>query len=157
VGGVDVNGTFTVSRLVSSSSFAFEVTGAASASTTISQNSDLLVSLAPGLVDGLAGYGYGTGGYGVGGYGSSSSQSLFVRTWSLDNFGQNLLANPRGSGIYALQPSASATELVTATTATWTGSTTVAYNQSITTPAGAWLLARYNVSALSAGQINSNI
>jgi hypothetical protein len=154
VGGVDVNGTFTVSRLVSSSSFAFEVTGAASASTTISQNSDLLVSLAPGLVDGLAGYGYGTGGYGVGGYGSSSSQSLFVRTWSLDNFGQNLLANPRGSGIYALQPSASATELVTATTATWTGSTTVTYNQSITTPAGAWLLARYNVSALSAGQIN---
>ncbi len=57
--------------------------------------------LAAGSIDGLSGLGYGVGGYGGGGYGSPGSAALAPRTWSLANWGQNLLASPRGGTIYA--------------------------------------------------------
>jgi hypothetical protein len=74
---------------------------------------DYVVFLAPGLVDSLGVGGYGTGGYGSGTYGTSSATTLYCRTWSLDNWSQNLLANPRGGGIYEWAPKLSQTELVT--------------------------------------------
>lgn len=42
--------------------------------------------------------GYGTGTYGTGPYGQGSGGQYFVqpRTWSLDTWGEDLLANPRG-------------------------------------------------------------
>ncbi|WP_207483123.1 hypothetical protein [Arenibaculum pallidiluteum] len=56
--------------------------------------------LAAGLVDGLGGAGFGTGAYGSGTYGAASTGDVFPRTWSLDNWGEYLIANPRGGKIY---------------------------------------------------------
>jgi hypothetical protein len=56
--------------------------------------------LAPGAVDGTGGAGYGTGVYSAGLYGEPSTDILFPRTWSLSAYGQSLIANPRGAGIY---------------------------------------------------------
>lgn len=71
------------------------------------------IYLAPGLEDGTGGAGYGTGAYGVGLYGGDNTQAFYLRTWSLDNWGQNLLASPRGGAIYEWAPNFTATELVT--------------------------------------------
>jgi hypothetical protein len=58
------------------------------------------VGLAPGSVDGLGGRGYGAGAYGSGTYGSPSAGDIFPRTWALANWGESLMANPRGGTIY---------------------------------------------------------
>lgn len=71
------------------------------------------IYLAPGLEDGTGGAGYGTGAYGVGAYGSDNSGVYYPRTWSFDNWGPNLIANPRGGAIYEWRPNFTATELVT--------------------------------------------
>lgn len=57
------------------------------------------------------GTGFGVGGYGAGGYGLGTTQPSVPGTpitatdWSLDNFGQNLIANPTGGAIYFWSPS----------------------------------------------------
>ncbi len=43
--------------------------------------------------------GFGTGTYGTGPY-SNPESTFFPRTWSLDTWGENLVANPRGGKIY---------------------------------------------------------
>ena len=53
-----------------------------------------------GSQDGLGGNGYGTGAYGAGDYGEPSQSDAFALTWSLDNRGTTLVANPRGQGIF---------------------------------------------------------
>lgn len=54
-----------------------------------------------GSVDGSLVGSWGAGDYGDGIYGQGSTSSTFPRTWSMATWGQNLLANPRGRGIYA--------------------------------------------------------
>lgn len=49
---------------------------------------------------GLGGSGYGTGAYGIGAYGEPSTSDFFPLTWSLDNYGSKLIANPRGQTIF---------------------------------------------------------
>lgn len=44
--------------------------------------------------------GYGRGGYGTGGYGGGPLTEYYPRTWSFATWGQNLMANPRGKGLY---------------------------------------------------------
>jgi hypothetical protein len=56
--------------------------------------------LAEGAVDSALGPGYGTGKYGHGDFGEGDSSGYFARTWSLQNWGENLIANPRGGTIY---------------------------------------------------------
>jgi hypothetical protein len=50
----------------------------------------------------VSGSGYGVGTWGSGGWGSSSSLSANnqLRLWSLDNFGEDLIANVRAGGVY---------------------------------------------------------
>ena len=54
----------------------------------------------PGNINGLAGLGWGTGAYGEGEYGESTSEVDYPMTWSLDTYGQNLIATPRGQTIF---------------------------------------------------------
>lgn len=54
----------------------------------------------PGEIDGTGGAGYSTGAYGIGTYGTPSTADYFPLTWSLSPWGQNLMANPRGQGIF---------------------------------------------------------
>lgn len=56
--------------------------------------------LAPGLADGTGGAGFGTGAFGVGAFGVPSTTEYFPRTWSLANWGENLLGSPRGAGLF---------------------------------------------------------
>lgn len=55
--------------------------------------------LVQGAKDGIGGPGYGAGAYSDEGYGTPRT-NFFARTWSLSNYGQSLIANPRGYGIY---------------------------------------------------------
>lgn len=54
----------------------------------------------PGNVDGTGGTGYGTGTFGTGEYGEPSEGSFFPLTWSLQPWGENLMACPRGQTIF---------------------------------------------------------
>ncbi|PGH59464.1 hypothetical protein CRT60_00330 [Azospirillum palustre] len=56
--------------------------------------------LAAGNADGTGGAGFGTGAYGVGTYSSPSSVTFYPRTWTMDNWGQNLVSCPHGGGLY---------------------------------------------------------
>jgi hypothetical protein len=61
-----------------------------------------------GPVDASYAVGYGIGGYGIGPYGNARNPAsdrlspviIQPRLWSQDNFGQDLVINPRGGGIY---------------------------------------------------------
>lgn len=54
----------------------------------------------PGAIDGTGGAGEGTGTYGTGTYGSPSTADYWPLTWSFGAFGQQLIANPRGQGVF---------------------------------------------------------
>jgi hypothetical protein len=57
----------------------------------------------PGSVDGSLGQGYGTGEYGINVYGEPGTVPLsgwFPMSWSLSNYGGDLIANPRLQSIY---------------------------------------------------------
>ncbi|MGE3332730.1 MAG: hypothetical protein AB7I36_03735 [Rhodospirillaceae bacterium] len=115
IGGVTVNGTYTVLTVESATSLTFTAaqTAASSAGPT-AVRVDITAYLAPGQADGLGGLGFGTGGYGSGGYGGgASSYALYPRTWAFDQWGQNLLGSPRGDGLYEWAPHVNASELVT--------------------------------------------
>lgn len=58
------------------------------------------VGLAPGAEHGTGTSGYSTGGYSTGGYSEPSAVEYFARTWSLDTYGESLMAAPRGGTIY---------------------------------------------------------
>ena len=55
-----------------------------------------------GLDTGVGGTGWGAGTWGRGGWGSAATQTVTtqLRIWSHDNFGEDLLINPRDSGIF---------------------------------------------------------
>lgn len=55
-----------------------------------------------GLNTGVGGTGWGAGTWGRGGWGSAATQTVLtqLRIWSHDNFGEDLLINPRDSGIF---------------------------------------------------------
>jgi hypothetical protein len=58
------------------------------------------VGLAAGSQDGTGAAGFGTGAYGVGTFGTASNVEYFPRTWSIANWGEYMLASPRGGTLY---------------------------------------------------------
>lgn len=106
IGGVTLVGQYVVAGVIDTTTLTYTAAQAAN-TTTIGVLATVQIGtyLAPGQIDGLGGLGYGTGGYGSSGYGGgSSSLTLFSRTWSMAPWGQDLLANPRGGGIYEWPP-----------------------------------------------------
>lgn len=102
VGGITPNGTFTVTATTTNTwTFTF---GSNATSTATGGGAAVLASpqraFAAGAVDGTGGQGFGTGAYSTGGYSQPSIADYFPRTWSLSNFGQTLIANPRGGTIH---------------------------------------------------------
>ena len=59
--------------------------------------------LEDGLVDQVDRYGFGEGGFGEGPFGGGPLLRTFPRTWTFDTFGEWLVANPRGKGVYSWQ------------------------------------------------------
>lgn len=84
----------------------YTITLATAATSTVSGDGDCSYAyeLSGGLEDGFASSGYGTGPYGAGPYSLSATAAnkadVRPRTWSIQNWGQNLLANPLGGTIY---------------------------------------------------------
>ncbi len=114
VGGITIEGEYIVAEV--SDSDTYSVTHSSPASSTAGPGGGVVdydYMLPAGLADGTGGAGYGTGAYSVGGYGLPSSTVYYPRTWSLDNWGQNLLACPRGGGLYEWAPIFSEAELIT--------------------------------------------
>lgn len=134
-------------------------------------------SLAPGQVDGLGGFGYGTGGFGSGGYsGSGTGLTLWPTTWCLNAWGQNLIANPRGGALYEWAPNLTASELTINGTFTggataWTlgsgwsygsnnviaASCSTALSQVVSLPVGAWCLLESMVSTYTSGALQASV
>jgi len=111
VGGVTLSGLYTVLSITDSNNFTFSAqnTATSSASAYInSGNIDATFYIAQGPQP--TSTGFGVGGFGVGGFGVGTTQPTVAGTpitttdWTLDNFGQDLIACPAGGAIYYWQP-----------------------------------------------------
>jgi hypothetical protein len=102
VATITPNGTFPIT-VVDANSYTYTFTSNANNNTTGGGNAVVVIPQKPlpaGNIDGTGGAGYGTGTWSTGTYSSPSTVDYFPRTWSMAAWGQNLIANPRGGGIY---------------------------------------------------------
>ena len=108
VGGITPNGTFTVESVIDADSYTYRFTSNASSGATGGGASVTYKYEIPvGTELGAYGLGYGVGGYGLGTYGTEhDSSTIFIepRIWSLDHFGQLLVAAYNGGSIYSFDP-----------------------------------------------------
>ena len=110
VGGITVvAGTIYAVTLVDANNFNISVTGTATSSTNTFENSgnaQIQYLLQTGHVLNTSLGGYGAGQYGGGQYGGANAATAPVqlRQWSLDHFGQILIASPSNGKIYTWTP-----------------------------------------------------
>lgn len=109
--GVTIEGSYAATTVPGANSFTIQTNTQATAGGTFSMNggeAQLVYYIAIGPEAG--GVGYGVGGYGVGGYGSGvvpGSQTgtpISATDWTMDNWGQLLVACPAGGGLYFWDP-----------------------------------------------------
>ena len=112
VGGVTLSGIYTILTVPTVNTFTFSAQNSASSTAgPVSINSgninaNFYIAIGPQPTS----TGFGVGGFGVGGFGVGSAQPSVPGTpitatdWTLDNFGQNLIACPAGGAIYYWQP-----------------------------------------------------
>lgn len=112
VGGVVIEGRYTVISITNANVFVINANTAATSTATATNNSGLArlryhLALGPGG----AGLGYGLGAYGAGPYGlgggagtDQTGTALVTTDWTLDNWGELLLACPRDEGLYFWGP-----------------------------------------------------
>lgn len=109
--GVTIQGAYDVVSVADANNFSISASTQATASSSFTMNggdAELVyyISLGPPPI----GSGYGLGGYGLGGYGtgtltgSQTGTNITATDWTLDNWGEILLACPRGGGIYYWDP-----------------------------------------------------
>lgn len=110
--GVTIGGLYSALAITSANAFTILVGSQASAAGSFSMNAGLAqlvyyIALGPAAT----GLGFGVGGFGAGGFGTGivpSSQSgtpITATDWTLDNWGEILLACPENGGIYYWEPS----------------------------------------------------
>jgi hypothetical protein len=99
-----------------SSTFQISASTAANATTTVTMNSGYAHFVYYfNIPSGYGGGGYGSGGYGSGGYGVGVTQgtttvnTITTIDWTINNFGEILVANPQGGPIYYWSPTLSST------------------------------------------------
>jgi len=112
LGGLTLSGLYTVLTVPTTNTFTFSAANTATSSAgPVSINSGNIqstfyVALGPQPT----GSGFGVGGFGTGGFGVGTTQPSVPGTpitatdWTLDNFGQDLIACPAGGAIYYWQP-----------------------------------------------------
>ena len=106
VGGITISGAYVVA-VVDANSYTITHGSNASGTATGGGYVTYVSEFLAGSVDGYAGGGYGIGPYGQGEYGEPSDFDYRVRTWSLANFGESLVAVPSGGALYQWQPALS--------------------------------------------------
>lgn len=111
VGGVTISGTYAAQTVPTANTFTIGVAALATSGTTASMNSGQAriryhIALGPAST----GTGYGIGTYGSGGYGTGTAVTAQTGTpitatdWTLDNWGEILLACNEGGSLYYWQP-----------------------------------------------------
>jgi hypothetical protein len=112
VGGVTVQGKYTVTAVNSVNQFTITASTAATSNATVSMNAgDARINYHIALGPTASGVGYGVGGYGEGAYGKGTSSTgvqtgtpITADDWTQDNWGEILIACPKSMGIYYWQP-----------------------------------------------------
>jgi len=104
IDGLDMNQEFEVTSVVNTSAYTVTHTSTATGSTAGGGGAgNAAYQINPGPAFSTSAYGWGTDGYGLGGWGSPSTSSnvtLEARQWSLDNFGEDLIATVLNGGTY---------------------------------------------------------
>lgn len=111
VGGVTIEGQYTVISVGSVNEYSITASAQASSTTSAFMNAGLAqivyyITLGPPAT----GVGFGVGGFGVGGFGtgvvptSQTGDPITATDWTLDNWGQLLVACPKNGGIYYWDP-----------------------------------------------------
>jgi len=110
IDGLDMNQEFEVTSVVNTSAYTVTHTSTASGSTAGgggAGNAEYQIN--PGPSFSTTAYGWGTDGYGLGAWGEPSTVSnvtLEARQWSLDNYGEDLIATQLNGGTYLWDTSA---------------------------------------------------
>lgn len=112
VGGVTIQGKYTVTRVITPNTFTVTAATTATSVATVAMNGALVrfrYYIALGPVS--SGVGFGLGPYGIGAYGLGTSSSgvqvgipITAEDWTQDNWGEILVACPLNGGIYTWQP-----------------------------------------------------
>ena len=104
IDGLDMNQEFEVTSVVNTSAYTVTHTSTATGSTAGGGGSgNAAYQINPGPSFSTPAYGWGTDGYGLGAWGEPSTVSnvtLEARQWSLDNFGEDLIATQLNGGTY---------------------------------------------------------
>ena len=114
VGGISLNGNYTVTRVISSSQFVIAAVNSASSTDLVYENGGYAwYQYYKGQNPNLPGIGYGVGGYGEDGYGGSIADpaaSPYPGTpinavdWTLDNWGEIFISCPLNGPVYQWSP-----------------------------------------------------
>ena len=122
--GVTIDGLYSAVTITDADNFTILVNAQANATSSFDMNggdAQLVYYITQGPAAG--GVGYGLGGYGEGGYGtgivptSQTGDPITATDWSLDNWGEILLANPENGGIYYWEPNGGFTTMSLVSTA----------------------------------------
>jgi hypothetical protein len=111
VGGITFYGNYLVQSVVDPDNFIISATTLATSSASgFINGGDARYVIYAGVGPIPAGTGYGVGGYGTGGYGSGSqitpvTNPITATDWTLDNWGEILIACPLNGAIYQWSPS----------------------------------------------------
>lgn len=103
VGGIGLYGEYRVSEVVDLTTYQFLASSAATATDSIAGSAGYEYEIPIGAASKKKAFGYGVGPYGEGTYGTPRTTStLFesLRTWSLDNWGEDLMASPVNGAVY---------------------------------------------------------
>lgn len=105
VGGITIDGEYRVEFIVDDDMYIIRHQVPPTSTDTGGGTVDFQYEIQVGLEDTQILLGYGTGAYGLGAYGVGSFLAGAgiignLRTWSLDNFGEDLLASPNGRALY---------------------------------------------------------
>lgn len=109
VGNITIDGTYLITSIIDENHYTIEHSASATYPETGGGNVAYEYDLSIGDTDPLEGDGFGAGAYGLGNYGeptedASGSIIFDPRIWNLDNYGDLLVANPVGGGIYVFDP-----------------------------------------------------
>lgn len=104
VAGLDMDAEWTVTTLVDADNYTITHTSNASATTTGGGATAIATyQINVGGVNGVYGLGWGAGTWGQSTWGTARSTSTifyYPRSWSFSKWGEDLIANPRGGGVY---------------------------------------------------------
>jgi hypothetical protein len=108
VGGLTLDGAYTITAVPDANTIEFDA-GSAATSTATGGSVDISLTINCGTSAAAAGFGWGTGTWGQSTWGTpraTSTVTLNMRVWSLDNYGEDLIASYRNGPLYYWDSSA---------------------------------------------------